>query len=568
VCSATASSYSSLRTETPALADVQPGRPENPAKVARGGVSALAAALVAMLVFAPSLTNGFAYDDEAVVLGDPRIQSLDGLPQILSNGYWADATLALYRPFTTLSFALDWSIAPASAAWFHFVNVLLHGATAALLVLLLARLTSEAAALAGGLVFAVHPVHVEAVANVVGRSEMLAAIGVLGAALAWVALPTSGRAAIVRSMAVPIAFAFGVFSKESAIVLPALLALIDIARGSLNLVRPWPWIRSNAAALTAIVLVAGAYLAARLAVLGGIAPTRVDAVFDVAAGGSARILTALQAWTVWAGLLFAPATLLSDYGPRILMPVGAVTPQVAAGGAIALTLLVSGLVAAFRGRGLAALALLWFPVSILPVSNLLFPTGVIVAERTLYLPSAALSIGVAVVATHFARVGLRPRLRTVAFALLLVAFAVRSSVRIPAWESTDTIFDALVSDRPDAFRGQWYIARQARERGQAEEAMRRYELALSLWPWRQNLVSEAAVYSGEVGGPQRTQELSRWAVSLDPTDLNAIRVLAGTALDLGDTATARTAIKDGLAIAPDDDVLRQMAAAIGIRDEG
>ena len=532
------------------------------------GWSAFLVGLVALAVFAPSLSNGFAYDDEVIVAADQRVHSLTHVAAIFTKGYWADSQLALYRPLTTLSMAIDWSIGSGQPAWFHLTNVLLHAAASVLAFLLLSRWFHGAAALAGGLIFAVHPVHVEAVANVVGRSEMLAAIGVFGGALLWSFRPEEARARLVRTIGVSVLFAVGLGAKESAVVLLPLVALVDLADQRLTLRTPMPWLRENAGTLGVMLAVCLLWFGARYLVLGGIAPTRVDAVFDVASGTRERILTALQAWPTWAGLLFAPVTLLADYGPRVLTPITQPNALAVSGGFLAVALVVSGMIAAWRGNGRAALSLLWFPVTILPVSNLLVATGVIVAERVLYVPSFVIAVVAAAAIARVtapqaqgapARSGRELALVTTAVIALLGA---RSITRIPAWRSSDAVFAALARDRPDAFRAQWYLARQARMRGDTAEALSRYELAISLWPWRRRLASEALRFAAETAAPQRTHQLARLAVSLEPNDVDAIRILAGTALDMGDTATARAAIRDGLELEPDDDVFLRMRRAL------
>jgi hypothetical protein len=317
--------------------------------------------------------------------------------------------------------------------------------------------------------------------------------------------------------------------------------------------------------MTAICLV---WFGVRFLVLGGIAPTRVDAVFDVASGTRERILTALQAWPTWAGLLFAPVTLLADYGPRVLTPITQPNALAISGGFVAMALVVSGVIAAWRGYGRTALALLWFPVTILPVSNLLVATGVIVAERVLYVPSFAIAVAAAAAiarvmeAQAHATPGWSRRAVALAVTALITILAARSIARIPTWRSTDAVFATLARDRPDSFRAQWYLARQARMRGDSTEALGRYELAISLWPWRQRLASEAMRFAAGTASPQRTHQLALLAVSLKPDDIDAIRILAGSALDIGDTATARAAITDGLKLRPDDDVLLQIRRAL------
>src|SRR5262249_58745524 len=91
----------------------------------------------------------------------------------------------LYRPLTSMSFFVDGTLSGMRPAWFHGVNTVLH-ALATLLVTLLALELSGGRRSVGwvaGSLFAVHPIHVEAVAGIVGRSEILAALGALGAIL-------------------------------------------------------------------------------------------------------------------------------------------------------------------------------------------------------------------------------------------------------------------------------------------------------------------------------------------------------------------------------------------------
>lgn len=526
--------------------------------------AAFLVAMVAAAVYAPTLLNGFAYDDVAIVVGDPRVRTLSSVRDILTQGYWGDARLALYRPLTTLSFAIDWSFG-AGAAWFHLTNTLLHAAVSALACLLLARWFMLPAALAGGLLFAVHPVHVEAVANVVGRAELLAAVCVLGALLLW-AQRLNDRLRIVRTIGVAILFALGLASKESAVVLLPMVVLVALADQVLDLRRPLPWLRENAAALGALLIVLALWVGARFAVLGALAPARVDAAFDIATSPAARIITALQAWPVWANLLFAPVTLLADYGPRVLMPI--TRPNLAAilGAALLIALTVGGLAAALRGAGRTAFGLLWFPVTILPVSNLIVPTGVIVAERTLYLPSLAVSIALSALATRLAARSPAPtqvpRWATLAFSLILGLLMGRSLVRIPDWRDTDTVFAAQLGDRPDSFRAQWYLARTAILAGDSTLAARHYDLALELWPYRQRLNIEAVRFAIDTRRLERARDIAQHAVALHPDDLDALRLFAATSLDLGDTLVARRTVQQGLRLSPDDDVLRRMAAAL------
>jgi hypothetical protein len=532
----------------------------------RVGWAAFVAALLGLLMFAPALANGFAYDDIAIVAQDARIRSLANLPTILTTGWWAEPGHGLYRPLTTLSFALDWSLAPGSAAWFHLTNALLHAAASALVVLLLACFFAPAAALFGGLVFALHPVHVEAVANVVGRADVLASVFVLAACVLWTAEHAHPSWRGIRAAAVAALFACALLAKESAVMLPALLLLLDAARGAVSRHAVREYLRREATAFSALAVTLAGFLALRASVLGGLAPSRLDPAVEVAASTGERLLTALQAWPHYLRLLAFPRTLLADYGPRVLTPADGVTAGAALGALLLLGAVGGGLVALARGRHRLALGLLWFALAILPVSNLLLPIGVLVAERTLYLPSFAASVAAAgAAAAAGARAGGRraPMLAArVAAAAVVALLAARTLARVPEWRSTERIMAAQLRDRPDSFRAQWALARQARLDGDATRALERYAEAMRLWPYRERLALESAGFAAESGQRRMAFQLASFAAQRWPGALDAQRLLAGTALDLGDTTTARLAVRTGLRLDPRDDVLRRMDAAM------
>jgi len=149
---------------------------ESPLKSVR--VAALFAGAVAVLIFLNSLENGFAFDDIQIILENPGIHSLETLPEALISPYWPGEYgkgLGLWRPMVTGVFGLEWALWGNSPVGYHLVNVLYHGAVTFLVVLLLGEILPVAGAFLAGLLFALHPIHVEAVANVVGMAELQAA---------------------------------------------------------------------------------------------------------------------------------------------------------------------------------------------------------------------------------------------------------------------------------------------------------------------------------------------------------------------------------------------------------
>lgn len=534
--------------------------------------------LLSVAVYASSLFNYFAYDDVAVIRDDVRVHSMANMPQIFATSYWNNQAQALYRPLVTASFAADWAVASNHPGWFHFINVLWNAITCVLILLVLAELFPLPAALAGALIFAVHPVHVEAVANVVGRAEMMAAAFGMGAALLWL---RSGRDEIERStmfFTIPALFFLALLCKESAIMLPPLLVLLDLAHGRLHKGNAAQWLKTRFLSFAALAIAGIVYIILRASVLHTFGPSNLDAALEVAPRGLPRVFTALQVWPAYLRLFVFPRVLLADYGPRIFLPLFSVTPGVVAGFAILFTCIIGGCVAAARGYGRTALALLWAPIAMLPVSNLLFPIGILVAERTLYLPIFALSVAASSVVEYAGSTRGCEQMQkcTQAYAtkfdatalvwtvilVICAAFTARTELRIPEWKSTQSIFRALLKSRPDSFRAHWHLARKAADAKNPTSALMSYSKSMQLWPYRTRLLKEAGDYAVQHGELPFARQVAEQGVRAWPRDPDFRRSLAGIALDLGDTATAVKQIDEGLRLLPRDSILRAMQTAV------
>src|SRR3989454_195029 len=126
-------------------------------------------AACAVVVYLGALWNRFAVDDLPIIVLNPLVADPAGMWRAFAAPYWsADLGGHMYRPLVIASFALDHLI--DGTAWFHAVNLLWHAGVAVAVAALARRWTDDAGALVAGLLFAVHPLHVEAVANVLGRA--------------------------------------------------------------------------------------------------------------------------------------------------------------------------------------------------------------------------------------------------------------------------------------------------------------------------------------------------------------------------------------------------------------
>jgi Tfp pilus assembly protein PilF len=479
--------------------------------------AALLVALVSCGANANSLGNGFAIDDVGIVRENPSVTD-PTFEAVLLEPYWPSRQegTGLYRPLAIASFALQWWAFDGSTVGFHAVSVAAHTAVSLLLLLLLSGLVPVAAALAGALLFAVHPVHVEAVANVVGQSELGAAAAVLLACLlylagaAWTGWKRGARLAAIAAL-----YALALGAKEIAATLPALLLTLELARMDWAPVRRK--LRSELPLYIALGAVLATYLVVRTAVLGtAVGEAPAPALIDLSAAG--RIATAVSVWPHYLRLLLIPVDLSSDYGPGVLAAVDALSIGVLAGLVVIGGLLVLAWVARTRAP-LATLGIVWFCVAILPVSNLLLPAGVLLAERTLYLPSVGLSVVAAGLVARWLQTVTDPGRRRVALAtgvVVLTLLTARTALRNPTWFDTYTVLNTLALEHPES-----YLALRARAEGLArvgdtERAGEAFEAAVALAPSHYSLNLQAAQFYGSRGEFGRAEQLLVRAIRYVP----------------------------------------------------
>ena len=177
----------------------------------------------------------------------------------------------LYRPFTTLSFLFNYAVLgdATNSTGYHWFNLILHAVNIGLVYAVgLVIFRQIPAALLLTAIWGFHPVLTESVTNIVGRADMLAAFGVLAALLAHRrALQTSGGRKAAWLAAILLAVTVGIFSKESTIVVVAVIALYDFTFG-----RASSW-QSRIPSYIAVTVPCLVFLYVRAHVLAGAADT-------------------------------------------------------------------------------------------------------------------------------------------------------------------------------------------------------------------------------------------------------------------------------------------------------
>ena len=480
---------------------------------------------VSLSAYANSLGNGFAYDDTQIVAGNPVVTT-PLLGEALFGPYWAGVRegAGLYRPVVVTSFALEWQAFGGSPMAFHAMNLLVHAGVSVVLLMLLVSFVPLVPALVGTLLFAVHPLHVEAVANVVGRSELYAAGGVLLACHVYLAgADWTGARRGVRLFAIAVLYLLALGSKEIAVTLPGVLVLLELLR--LSDVPTRVRLRRGLPVYVSLTAILAAYMVLRTAVLGTLVGEAAAASLHGLSDGE-RVLTALSVWPEYMRLLLFPLDLVADYAPAVIVTSRGVTPEVVAGVGVIVGLTVLAWLMRER-TPMVTLGIAWFVVTVLPVSNLIIPAGMLLAERTLYLPSVGLSIVVAGLVARFLSTFARTRVVAPALALVVGALLfVRTVLRNPTWLDTYTVFNTLAVEHPES-----YVALRARGGGLARAgdvagAREAYETAVALVPMHYAMLIEVAQFYGSRGQFARAEELLVQAVRVSPGQAQAYRLLS------------------------------------------
>jgi hypothetical protein len=205
-------------------------------------------------------------------------------------------------------------------------------------------------------------------------------------------------------------------------------------------------------------------------------------------------------------LLVAPVDLAASYAPNVISPSPALDLSSIVGLATAALFLAVLVVVCWRRRWpVMAFALLIVPIALAPVSNVVFPSGVVLAERTLYLAS----VGVCLAAGAGAeRVLLqRPAWIAAAAASIVLAFGVRTWTRTPVWHDDRSYVLSLLADHPESYEGHLVAGRVFKGANALDDAERELTIARRIFPRDSVIYREAADLAARQGRPALAQFL-------------------------------------------------------------
>jgi len=551
------------------------------AEIARDRSERWIAALVAvvgLVVYLNSLAGGFVSDDRFLILEHPYTRDAALMPRIFTAGHYAGQ--GGYRPLVTLSFALNHLVGGLEPAGYHLVNVLLHAINSALAFLLVLRLfDSRAVAGMAGALFAVHPIHAEAVAWISGRAELLGAAMFLAGWLMYLRATMEGRLRSWSFAASLAAFFLGLLCKEHVLVLPVALLLTEVLRARAT--GGARWISRGALwRCAAYIAVALAYFAFRHALYERPfmrVPSEIGHYDNplVSVGPLERACTAIRILCDYVRLLVWPRVLSADYSfDQIRIARGPGDPTVIAASLVLLALLLYGGFSFWR-RGRAWFAIAFFFLSVVPISNLLVLIGVIQAERLLYLPSLGFCMFAGLLWARAWDGGAARRMRRGAVAVVgaaaLLGLAARTLARNADWRDEATLWKATAKAAQRSVKAQINHGNHLLKEGRTDDAIAAFRKALSIDAGSEEAILNLGAALARKGAVIEAVTLYRGSAVAHPNCASLHLNLGVLEAGLGDLAGAEASFRSAVALAPTNALARfNLALALsrrGLLDE-
>lgn len=399
-------------------------------------------ALFSSALYINSISGEFIWDDQSFVADNTSIRTLANFGRFFTDnktGAIGELANDVYRPLTTLSYAIDHAVWGLNSFGYHLTNIVLHSANAILVCILLLILSGNFfIAFFGSLIFASHPVQTEVVAWISGRSSVLFLLFFLSSLIFYIKFAREKKN-IFYYLSLSL-FALSLFSKEMSITLPFIIILYDMHFPSGNR------LKGRVARYLPYFILSLFYVALRITL------TKRIGQFEGWGSPYFVFLTMLNVVADYIRILVFPVKLCA-VGYPIPITVSIREPRVILS-IVTLSAILVSIPVLFRRNRPASFALLWFFITLLPVLNII-PIKALEAERFLYLPS----IGFALL-TAYAAYLLGERLDKAATGkativmllagVLIMGYSLKTILRAEEWKDEVVISNKTALSSPDS----------------------------------------------------------------------------------------------------------------------
>ncbi|XP_030643209.1 protein O-mannosyl-transferase TMTC1 [Chanos chanos] len=536
---------------------------------------------VCALCYSNSLNGEFVHDDVWAISNNPDVRPGSSLRNIFSNDFWGkrmsdNTSHKSYRPLCILTFKLNIVLGGMTPFYFHVVNVCLHCVATALLMYTCERCVFDDGRLAflTALLFAVHPIHTEAVSGIVGRADVLACLLFLLTFLSYIRSVSTYRSedslpptVSLRSLALSLFLGTcAMLVKETGITVFGVCVLYD----ALVLCRKPVVLYLSCSRLKELFRISGPFikracivslyvmliLSFRLWLMGGSMPLFSEQ--DNPASFSPHLLTRfltycyLLAFNAW--LLLAPIVLCYDWQVGSIPLVESlwdgrnIASLLLALAILALCLHCMTSLQEMENREvLVGVLLLVFPF--IPASNLFFRVGFVVAERVLYMPSMGYCIlvvhGLNRLCSVVGRWGATAL--TVSMLLLLLLFSWKTVQQNEIWLSREALFRSGIQTVPHNAKVHYNYANFLKDKGRNQEAIHHYKTALRLYPKHASAMNNLGTLTRH---PEEAERYYKRALEINPQHNRALFNLGNLLKSQGKEEEAENMLKDSIHFGP------------------
>jgi len=410
---------------------------------------------VTYFVFNNSLQNGFVFDDESVVVNNPSIQNPDNVLKYFTGEEGFHKVIGkYYRPIVSSSYLMDFSIWGMDPYGFHLTNIIIHIISCLLLFRILSLMFSRYKyrnlfSLFGTLIFAVHPIHTEAVTWICGRTDSIVTMFFFASFLFYILFTgyshhgnidkrsdqdNSGNYLyLILSL---LFYVFGLLSKEMIVTMPVIILLYDFVYRKKNL----QYLKENYLSYLLFIAVTGIYLLIRESVLSGV-PDRDSYLYFFNKDTEVVFWTMIKTIPVYFRLLFAPFGLLYHYN-GVITDSSSILDFSALLSLIFIFALIGLSVFFYKRDSIISFCILFFLVTLLPVMNII-PTMNLMAERFLYLTSFSLIVLI----THLLMLASNKRdfgMLIVGVLIIIISLGYMTYLRNMDWKTNETLFSSAI----------------------------------------------------------------------------------------------------------------------------
>jgi len=478
-----------------------------------GWLGWFAISVVVLIAYFPSLHNAFQYDDLHSIVENPHLRSLSNLDDFFwrPDMFTADPRSAMYRPLVLVSYALNYALGDYRVAGYHGFNIAVHMANCLLLCALGRRyFSTRYIGLAGGLLFALHPIAGEPVNYISSRSESLCALfSLLSIELYCRARERSHAGPYIGSLLV---FACALLSKSVGMVVPLAVLVRDVVTGDLSLrglVRSYRY-------YIGFAVVAGAYLLV-------VSRSLKTALFDHPVRGVwIQGATQCKVLVYYLKLMAVPLGQNVEHQMMVVQGLSEITVWACSTllGSLAYCLMLL-----WRRSRTLFFWLIWPGLFLLP--TFLVPLNVLANEHRLYIPAMGMAVLLGGLLLRISRWG------PLVFAVLLLVYGSLSVQRSQVWRTPATLWADALAKAPLMPRPHLYMGDVYKTLGRNREAIDAYHRAMTVNPKLLSGGDLLAIYNNTgavylaMGKMEVAAEWYRRALALDPGFAKARDALEG-----------------------------------------